>query len=142
MSPRRSLRGSRPLRDSAARGFTLVELMVVIVILGSLIAIVGPRVFHAIAESDNSIAEQQMHNFAQSLDMYYIKHRKMPNTLDALTEEDPQTGEPLIEKIPNDPWGNPYQYHLEGAKKYKIVSMGEDGQEGTQDDITWPKIDE
>ena len=119
-------------------GFTLVELMVVIVILGGLIALVGPNVWQALATSDRSRAEQQMHSFEQSLNMYYFAHRKMPTSLEALSENDPKTGQPFMQSIPLDPWNNPYLYTPLGGKKYKIVSTGEDGQEGTEDDVIYP----
>lgn len=122
-----------------ARGFTLVELMVVIVILGGLIAIVGPRVFRALARSDVSRAETQMANFETAINMYYLEHRKLPTSLEALTEVDPKLGEPFMERIPLDPWGGAYDYKILSAKKYQIVSYGEDLQEGTEDDVVWPK---
>jgi general secretion pathway protein G len=121
------------------RGFTLVELMVVIVILGGLIALVGPRVFKALGRGNIAQAETQMHNFSQAIDMYYMEHRKLPTSLDALTEEDPKTGERWMTTIPKDPWDQPYDYRVVSNKKYTIRSLGEDQQEGTNDDITWPK---
>jgi general secretion pathway protein G len=116
--------------------------MVVIVILGGLIAIVGPNVFRALGESDVKRAETQMANFGTAIQMYYFNNRKIPSSLDALTEVDPKTGEAYMEKIPADPWGNPYDLKLLGGKKYKITCYGEDGQEGTEDDITWPTEDQ
>ena len=125
-----------------SHGFTLVELMVVIVILGGLIAIVGPNVFKALSESDRGRAETQMANFETSINMYYMRHRKLPTSLDQLTEEDPKTGDKWMEKIPDDPWGYPYELKILSNKKYQIISVGEDGQEGTEDDVLWPKADE
>ncbi len=124
------------------RGFTLVELMVVIVILGGLIAIVGPNVFKAISESDRGRAETQMAMFGNAIQMYYLRHRKLPSSLDELAEEDPKTGEAWLESIPNDPWGNAYELKSLGGKKYKLMSYGEDGQEGTDDDVKWPREEE
>jgi len=124
------------------RGFTLVELMVMIVILGGLIAIVGPNVFKALSESDIRRAETQMANFETAVNMYYMRHRKLPTSLDQLTEEDPKTGDRWMEKIPDDPWGYPYEFKILSSKKYQIVSVGEDGQEGTEDDVLWPQAEE
>jgi general secretion pathway protein G len=131
-SPASSGRKARPL------GFTLVELMVVIVILGGLIALVGPKVFTALGKAGRGQAETQMHNFQQAIEMYYMEHRKYPTSLEALTEESPKSGDKWMDSIPKDPWGQPYDYRLSG-KKYKIVSYGEDQQEGTADDVVWPK---
>ena len=137
-NPDRIAPSSRPRQH----GFTLVELMVVIVILGGLIAIVGPNVFKAIVESDRSRAETQMKIFHDSTQMYYLRHRKLPSSLDALAEEDPKTGEAWLDTIPSDPWGNAYEMKPLGGKKFKIVSYGEDGQEGTEDDVVWPREEE
>ena len=135
-------RENAPRRRPKAHGFTLVELMVVIVILGGLIAIVGPNVFRAIAESDRGRAEVQMDNFAGSIKMYYVRHRKLPSSLEELAEEDPKTGQAYLDSIPNDPWGNPYELKSLGGNKFKLMSYGEDGQEGTDDDVIWPREDE
>ncbi|MHC5010078.1 MAG: type II secretion system protein GspG [Planctomycetota bacterium] len=126
-------------RTKTRRGFTLVELMVVIVILGGLIAIVGTNVFKALSESDQSRAKTQMSAFKTSIDMYIFTHRKVPSSLDTLLEEDPKTGEAYMEDIPDDPWGNPYALKPLGGRKYQIISYGQDGQEGTEDDIKWPE---
>jgi len=131
-----------PAPRRLSRGFTLVELMVVIVILGGLIAIVGPNVFKALGESDISRAETQMANFETAINMYYLRHRKLPGSLDELTEEDPRTGEPFIDSIPADPWNNAYEYKALGRKEFQIISAGENGAVGDEDDIKWPKKEE
>ena len=73
-------------KNGKKRGFTLVELMVVVVILGTLIALVGPNIWNMLFESNVSAAKAQMHNFGQAIDTYYMTNKKMPDTLQVLTE--------------------------------------------------------
>jgi general secretion pathway protein G len=133
----------RPLprspRTAGRRGFTLVELMVVIVILGGLIALVGPKVFTALGKGSKAQAETQMHNFEQAINMYYAENRKLPQSLQDLTQEG-KNGDSWMDSIPKDPWGNEYDYRrLDNKSKFVIRSYGEDGQPETEDDLTWPK---
>jgi general secretion pathway protein G len=133
---------ARPARRGSARGFTLIELMVVIVILGLLIGLVGPNVIKALTDTTKGTAETQMENFAQSIRMYLLQKRSLPQSLEELAEPD-ENGNPYIEKIPLDPWGQPYEYKITDpkTKKYEISSSGEDKTPGTDDDIYWPKRD-
>ena len=136
MNPTARASKTLPRRD---RGFTLVELMVVIVILGGLIAIVGTNVFSASKKADIGIAKTQMSMMTDSVKLYYLNNKKLPSTLDVLTEVDPKTGEALMENIPSDPWGNAYDYRTLSGRKFEIHSYGPDGIEGTEDDIVWPE---
>lgn len=124
------------------RGFTLVELMVVIVILGSLIALVGPNVWRALFESNKQTARTQMANFGQAIDQYYMMNKKLPGSLQDLTQTDDSNPHPFIDRIPNDPWDQPYDYRPQERGKYVIVSYGEDKQPDTEDDIRWPEQEE
>lgn len=132
----------RAARRRGARGFTLIELMVVIVILGLLIGLVGPNVIKAITDAGKGTAKTQMEGFAQSIRMYLLQKRSLPQSLEELSEPD-ENGNPYIEKIPLDPWGQPYEYKIVDArtKKYEISSAGEDKTPGTDDDIYWPERD-
>jgi general secretion pathway protein G len=115
-------------------GFTLIELMVVIVILGLLMAVVVPRLVSSTDDAKVAAAKTQIHSFRMALDMYKLKFGNYPKTsegLDALINNGKQN---LLQEdtIPPDPWGNPYQYTCPGTQghEFEIVSFGEDGAKG------------
>ena len=122
-------------------GFTLLELLVVIVIIGLLAAYVGPKYFAQLGKSEVTIAKAQMEAFEKTLDNYRLDIGRYPTTeegLAALMAAPPTAGAkwngPYLKKgVPQDPWGNPYQYRSPGTKAgvdYEIVSTGKDGQPG------------
>ena len=127
----------------AVRGFTLIELMVVIVILGLLIGLVGKNVWQALKKGSSDTAEMQMSQIADAISSYKVQKRSLPRTLDELTQEDEQTKEPFMEKIPTDPWGKPYDYRITDDRrmKFEIICASEDEQPGTDDDLFFPKRD-
>jgi general secretion pathway protein G len=118
---------TRHPRYRPTAGFTLVELMVVIAIIAILATIVGYNVLSAVDDSNVAAAQAQIKQFENALVAYKIKFKRFPNSLDELAR--PPSGEPLMQSIPADPWGNPYQYSVEG-NKYRIVSFGADGRPG------------
>jgi len=120
-------------------GFTLLELLVVIVIIGLLAAYVGPKYFSQLGKSEVTIAKAQIEAFEKSLDTYRLDVGRYPNAeegLAALLVAPPSAGAkwngPYLKKgVPPDPWGNAYQYRAPGTKsEYEIVSLGRDGQAG------------
>ncbi len=123
-------------------GFTLIELMVVIVILGGLIALVGPNVWNALFTSNLKTAQIQMRNFESAIDNFRMVNKKLPDSLEALTQTSDSNPEPFLREVPNDPWDSPYEYRVEGSKKFTIRSNGEDGQPDTADDVVWPPTKE
>ncbi|MBI2432200.1 MAG: type II secretion system major pseudopilin GspG [Candidatus Hydrogenedentes bacterium] len=119
-------------RRAATSGFTLVELMVVIAIIAILATIVGFNVLGAIGEGNIAGAQAQIKQFENAIVAYKIKFKRLPASLEDLAH--PPKGDPLMESIPNDPWGNAYQYSVEGSSKYKIISYGGDGSPGGTDE--------
>lgn len=119
----------------------VVAVLFVLVIVGGLIAIVGPNVFRSLNNSEVARAKTQMANFSTSIRLYLIANRRLPQDLEELLEIDPQTGEAFLQAVPLDPWGNPYELRIiDGARKeYRIVSYGRDMVEGTEDDIVYPE---
>lgn len=123
------------------RGFTLIEIMVVVVILGILAGLVVPKLLEKPEEARRTKAVVQIESLKQSLGMFKLDNGFFPSTeqgLEALVEK-PEVGrEPknyaedgYIDKVPVDPWGNPYVYLSPGAHgKYDLISYGADGEPG------------
>lgn len=124
------------------RGFTLMELLIVLVIVGLLAALVGPTLYQQIKPARQSAARAQIENFATALDSFYIDTGRYPTTQEGLgvlrtrPEGDAVWRGPYLKKeIPTDPWGKPYVYLSPGRNGgYEIVSHGADGREGGEDD--------
>ncbi|MEO0387313.1 MAG: type II secretion system major pseudopilin GspG [Pseudomonadota bacterium] len=119
------------------RGFTLMELLVVLVIVGLLAAFVGPLLYQRISPAKETVARAQITGFATALDTYLIDVGRFPTTdqgLDALRRDpgDPNWRGPYLRKdIPLDPWGGSYVYRAPGRSGgYEILSLGADGLEG------------
>jgi general secretion pathway protein G len=120
------------------RGFTLVELMVVIVLIGLLAGVVSVGVFGVLKKGRITAAVGQIKEIEKAIAMYKMETGRFPEELDQLMEPVGVHDEGLMSEIPTDPWGNTYIYDPSGGtkRKYLIVSMGEDGVEGTDDDVT------
>jgi general secretion pathway protein G len=129
-------------------GFTLVEMLVVITIIGLIMALVGPRVLNYLAESKVKTAKIQIQSISSALDLYYLDAGRYPSSAEGLGALVQPTGGnsswngPYLKGgvVPLDPWGKPYVYRSPGEHgAYDIVSLGSDGQEGgtgTAADIT------
>jgi general secretion pathway protein G len=126
--------------DDDQAGFTLMELLVVLVIVALLAAFVGPTLYQRISPAKSTVARSQIESFATALDSYLIDVGRYPTTQQALQalRSDPGVAGwlgPYIKKdIPLDPWGNAYAYKAPGRSGgYEVVSFGGDGLEGGAD---------
>jgi general secretion pathway protein G len=125
------------------KGFTLIELIVVLVILGLLAAVVGPSVYKKLAGSKDKIAKIQITELEGALQMYSFDMGHFPSSsegLEALVRNpgssDSWKGPYIAKDLPKDPWDRPYAYRYPGMHgEFDIISLGADGAEGTDDDI-------
>jgi general secretion pathway protein G len=120
-------------------GFTLVEMLVVITIIGLIMGLIGPRVLNYLSESKVKTARIQLQSFASALDLFYLDAGRYPSSsegLAALVHQTPGVAAwngPYLKggSVPNDPWNHAYVYRAPGEHgPYDIMSYGSDGQEG------------
>jgi general secretion pathway protein G len=134
----------RPFSRAIQRGFTLIEIMVVVVIIGILGALVVPKLMGRADDARVTAARQDIATLMQALKLYRLDNQRYPTTeqgLQALVSK-PTSGPAAngwksggyVDKLPNDPWGAPYQYLSPGIKgEVDVFSYGADGQPGGTD---------
>jgi general secretion pathway protein G len=124
-------------------GFTLIELIAVLIILGLIASIVAPNVMKRVGGARAKTARVQLEELGAALDLYFLELGQYPSSeegLEALIEqpsEAPQWNGPYLKKskVPDDPWGNPYRYEFPGKHgDYDLASLGADNAEGGEGD--------
>jgi general secretion pathway protein G len=138
----------RPCRRTRpARGFTLIELLVVVAVMGVVAARIVANVLERAADARRTAARTDVNNLMQALKLYKLDNQRYPTAeqgLEALVRKPtagaiPPNWKPYIEKLPQDPWGRPYQYVNPGVKgEIDVFSFGADGTaggEGKDEDI-------
>ena len=136
-----------PTNRLRGRGFTLIEMLVVLTIIGVLAALIVPNVINRAEEAKVTAARTDISNLMQQLKLYKLDNQRFPSAeqgLEALVRKPtagsiPPNWKPYIDKLPNDPWGRPYQFVNPGIKgEVDVFSFGADGQsggEGTNADV-------
>jgi len=132
------LSGKKTVRGSA---FTLIEIMLVVIIIGILAAMVGPRLTGRSEQARNAVAKADVVSLSLALDLYEMDNGSYPQALSGLITKSSAASNwlgPYIKKKPMDPWGREYIYKYPGAinaSTYDLYSSGKDGQPGTADDV-------
>jgi general secretion pathway protein G len=119
---------NRKLRRHAVRGMTLIEIMVVLVILGMIASLIGFNVMGQLKDAKIKTATLDVKNIANAVDMYQVKHQRLPQNLEELVPND-------IKEIHKDPWQQAYVYRPSGDS-FEVLSYGADKAEGGGDDIS------
>jgi len=123
----------------ASRGFSLIEILVALVIMGLLMGVVGPRVLNYLTDARSKTARIQIDNLSSALDLFFIDTGRYPSGqegIEALVRRPADAGTwngPYLKgtDVPRDPWGNAYLYRVPGPDgPYELISLGSDGREG------------
>lgn len=130
---------NRPKSRMRSTGFTLIELMVVLVIIGVLAALIVPNVLNRADDARVTAARTDVNNLMQALKLYKLDNQRFPSSEQGLQSlvtrpsvgAAPPNWKSYLDKLPNDPWGRPYQYANPGIKgEIDIYSFGADGVAG------------
>jgi len=130
----------KSLSKSSQDGFTIIELLIVVVIMGLLMSLVAPTMFSKVDSTKISTARAQMQMLQTSLDTFRLDMGDYPKNLGDLrkSSEKGWDGPYLPKAVPDDPWGNPYHYEAPGpeGEDFLLMSYGKDGQAGGDDDAS------
>ncbi len=121
-------------RMRSQKGMTLIEIMIVLIIVGGLMAILGQNVIGRLFQANRKQAEIQIKEIGKQLDMFYADCGFYPETLGALVDKAGDCAnwgpEPYLKKLPKDPWGSEFIYTRKSRSDYALQSLGADGNEG------------
>lgn len=124
----------RTFRRRRRRGFSLVELMVVVVIIGLLAGAVTLSVRSYLIAGKQNVAKMEITNISRAVDSFYVQFDRYPSNdegIEILTQKNEKFSDPLLSKLPKDPWGHPYQYNHPGRNgPFEVICYGADGREG------------
>jgi general secretion pathway protein G len=142
---RRSGEGGRRACFRLMRGFSLIEMMVVLVLIGILASLVTVNVRHYMIKGKQEAARAQISAICTALETFYGVYGRYPTNdegLEILARKSDRLPEPLMRQIPLDPWNNPYVYNSPGrSEPYEVISFGADGREGGEgadsDIVSW-----
>ena len=123
-------------------GFSLIELLVVMLIIGLLASLVGPKIFSQVDKARQKDAQAQIELLGQALDLYRLENHRYPSTSEGLEAVETY----LKKKVPKDPFSNPYVYRSPGEHgEYDLLSLGADNAEGgegyNQDIVSWKTLE-
>ena len=123
----------KALLSNARRGMSLVEVLIVLTIMASIAGVVGVFAIGALEESQIKKAGIEVGNLSKMAEQYMLMSSppSLPDSLDDLASG----RNPVVKKVPKDPWGNDYVYRKTGNREFELFSMGPDGSEGTEDDV-------
>ena len=148
LSPLVARRSDSSEKRISQAGFSLVEMLVVLAIVGLLVGLVGPRVLGYLADSKVKTARIQIDSTAAALDLFYLDNSRYPSTSEGLNALVQKPGSastwngPYLKggQVPKDPWGNSYLYRSPGQHgTYDLYSLGPDGREGVNNVTNWTR---
>ena len=125
----------QPPRDRAQRGFTILEIVIVFILLAGIMAFVGPKIFEQMGKAKSSEAKIRIQDLAGRIEMYKLENGRYPESLQSLVKQpagaDKWAGPYAKDTDLKDAWGNDYRYTIPGqGKPFDLVSLGADGREG------------